>query len=326
MQASSVAAQMPMIRPHESSPSPAPSTMARAWRPISRNTVFSRTNAIVRQLSRSAIRDCAVCRIGALWPSSSPATTTAITPEACTLLGGDVRRERDHQREAAVDHRVGQVPADLGHDEEEHEADGHAAAGSDAGSPGRPRPVEAAALDDRQRRAQRDQRGGVVEQRLALEDRDDPPGQADPAADRGRGHGVRRCDDGADRERDRPRDPGQQRVRHHADPERRECHEPDREQQDRAPVGPEVDQRGALRGGVQQAAAAARTARPPRRARPPAPSGRTTPTTPTAISRNGAGTSIRSASQVHTSTPTARPQSSRVISTANILPTGSRRT
>ena len=49
-------------------------------------------------------------------------------------------------------------------------------------------------------------------------------------------------------------------------------------------------------------------------------------TTPTTISRNGAGTSIRSASQVHTSTPTARPQSSRVISTATILPTGPRRT
>ena len=37
---------------------------------------------MVRQLIRSAIRDWAVCRIGALWPSSSPATTTAITPEA----------------------------------------------------------------------------------------------------------------------------------------------------------------------------------------------------------------------------------------------------
>ena len=39
---------------------------------------------MVRQFIRSAIRDCAVCRIGALCPSSRPATTTAITPEACT--------------------------------------------------------------------------------------------------------------------------------------------------------------------------------------------------------------------------------------------------
>ena len=36
---------------------------------------------MVRQFSRSAIRDVAVCRIGALWPSSSPAMTTASTPE-----------------------------------------------------------------------------------------------------------------------------------------------------------------------------------------------------------------------------------------------------
>ena len=42
-------------------------------------------NAIVRQLVRSAIRDCASWRIGDLWPSSRPATTTAITPEACTF-------------------------------------------------------------------------------------------------------------------------------------------------------------------------------------------------------------------------------------------------
>ena len=36
---------------------------------------------MVRQFIRSAIRDCAVWMIGALWPSSSPATTTAMTPE-----------------------------------------------------------------------------------------------------------------------------------------------------------------------------------------------------------------------------------------------------
>jgi hypothetical protein len=44
-------------------------------------------------------------------------------------------------------------------------------------------------------------------------------------------------------------------------------------------------------------------------------------TIPTAMSRNGAGTSSRPASQVQASTPTARPHSSMVISTADILPT-----
>ena len=51
---------------------------------MSRNTVFSRTNATVRHVMRSVIRDCAVWMIGALWPSSRPATTTEMTPEACT--------------------------------------------------------------------------------------------------------------------------------------------------------------------------------------------------------------------------------------------------
>ena len=46
--------------------------------------MFSRTKATVRHVIRSVIRDCAVWMIGALWPSSRPATTTEITPEACT--------------------------------------------------------------------------------------------------------------------------------------------------------------------------------------------------------------------------------------------------
>ena len=36
---------------------------------------------MVRQFSRSAMREPAVCRIGDLWPSSRPATTTASTPD-----------------------------------------------------------------------------------------------------------------------------------------------------------------------------------------------------------------------------------------------------
>ena len=53
----------------------------RACRPISRKTEFSSRNEMVRQFSRSAIRDVAVCRMGALCPSSRPAITTASTPE-----------------------------------------------------------------------------------------------------------------------------------------------------------------------------------------------------------------------------------------------------
>ena len=51
------------------------------------------------QFIRSAIRDWAVCRIGALCPSSSPATTTLITPEAwicsaATYAANGVRKLR----------------------------------------------------------------------------------------------------------------------------------------------------------------------------------------------------------------------------------------
>ena len=56
--------------------------IVRAWRPISRKTELSSRNAMLRQVSRSAIRDCAVCRIGDLCASNMPATTTLTTPEA----------------------------------------------------------------------------------------------------------------------------------------------------------------------------------------------------------------------------------------------------
>ena len=97
------------IRPPESVLSPTSSMSIAAWRPISRNTAFSSTKAMVRQLIRSAIRDWAVCRTGALWPSSSPATTTAITPEASISSADDVGRERDHERDRGVHQRVGRV-------------------------------------------------------------------------------------------------------------------------------------------------------------------------------------------------------------------------
>ena len=65
--------------------------IVRACSPMSRNTPLSSRNWMLRQLSRSAMRDWAVCRIGALWPSSMPATTTATTPDAfasCPLPKG----------------------------------------------------------------------------------------------------------------------------------------------------------------------------------------------------------------------------------------------
>ncbi len=52
--------------------------------PISRKTAFSSRNEMAPQVVRSAMRDGAVWIRGALCPSSRPATTTAMTPDACT--------------------------------------------------------------------------------------------------------------------------------------------------------------------------------------------------------------------------------------------------
>ena len=57
---------------------------------------------MVRQLIRSAIRDCAVCRIGALCPSSRPATTTAITPEAWISSAATYAANGDHAATAPM--------------------------------------------------------------------------------------------------------------------------------------------------------------------------------------------------------------------------------
>src|SRR6478735_2690158 len=82
MQPARTAAQTAVMRPVDSVLWLTSSTIHPAWRPIRRKTVFSRTNAMVRQFIRSAIRDWAVCTTGALCPSSRPAMTTAMTPEA----------------------------------------------------------------------------------------------------------------------------------------------------------------------------------------------------------------------------------------------------
>ena len=84
---------------------------------------------MVRQFIRSAIRDCAVCRIGALCPSSRPATTTAITPEAWIFSAAMYAANGTTSEIAGVHQRVGDVLAELGDQEERREADQQPAAG-----------------------------------------------------------------------------------------------------------------------------------------------------------------------------------------------------
>ena len=119
-----------------------------------------------------------------------------------------------------------------------------------AKSPATPSTVKRPGRGDRG--AQRDQRGGVVEQRLPLEDRHDPARDADAPRDRGGRDGVRRGDDGTEREGGRPGDGRDHVVGHDRDADGGERHQADREQQDRPAVGVEVDQRGLQRRGVEQ--------------------------------------------------------------------------
>ena len=169
-----------------------------ACRPISRKTPPSSRKAMVRQFICSWIRDGAVWRIGALWPSRRPATTTASTPlawisSAATYAANGVMNDSPLSSSGSVSRRR-TLPTTTNTTSPTSTPPPAATTKSRA----RARYATVAG----QRRAQGHQRGGVVEQRLALEDRDDPARQADPAPDRGRRDGVRRGDDGADRERE----------------------------------------------------------------------------------------------------------------------------
>ena len=249
--ATRVEPQTTATMPAVTSPPNASRMIVRACRPISRNTELSSRNAMLRQVSRSAIRDCAVCRTGDLCPSSSPATTTLITPEAwissaVTYAANGVRKLSPVSSTGSVTClRTNPIttkntsptrtpPPAATRKSPCHDLPGHGDHGCRDG------------------RVQRDQRGRVVEQRLPLEDRDDAPWQSDPATDRGRGHRVWRRDDRTDREGRPPAEVGQESMHEDRDTHRGEGDQADRQQQDRATVRVEVDQAGLERRGVQQ--------------------------------------------------------------------------
>ena len=215
-------------------------------------TVFSRKNAIVRQFIRSAIRDWAVCRIGALCPSSRPATTTLTTPEECSS-SETMNVANGTTNEIAVS-RTGSVTC-LRTFATTRNAANPISGAADRRPPG-----------SRRRRAtsRRCRRPAAMAVRSATSAvaslKSDSPSRI-VTIRRGRpirrpidggGDRVRGRDDGADRERRPPVDAGQQRVHEPADAEGREDDEADAEQEDRAPVGVEVDERGLDRGGVEQ--------------------------------------------------------------------------
>ena len=203
---------------------------------------------MLRQFIRSTIRDWAVCRIGALCPSSSPATTTLITPEAwissaTTYAANGVRKLSPLSRPVSVTClRTNPITRKN-------------ASPTTIPPPAATRKSPCQCLPRHRchdRRAQGDQCSRVVEQRLPLEDRHDAARKADAPTDRRRGHSVGRRHDGTDREGRGPPEVGQDCVDQDGYADRREGHETDRQQQDRPPVGVEVDQARLQCCGVQQ--------------------------------------------------------------------------
>ena len=95
------------------------------------------------------------------------------------------------------------------------------------------------------------QRGGVVQQALAFEDRQDAMRRPELPQDRRRRRGVGRRDDGAERDRRRPRHRRHERADHPRDGDRRQADADDDEARHRRPVVPQIARRGVV-GRVQQ--------------------------------------------------------------------------
>ncbi len=118
------------------------------------------------------------------------------------------------------------------------------------------------------RRPQQHERGAVVDQALALDHVEQPPGHAEAAADRGRGDRVGRRDDGAENERLRPASGPRPWCATTATPAVVAITSADREQRDRLDALPQLAQAGEERRLVEQ-----RRQDPDRARRPAASSG-----------------------------------------------------
>ena len=94
-----------------------------------------------------------------------------------------------------------------------------------------------------QRRSIGDQGGGVVEQRLALDQGPDDARRPEPAEHARGGQGIGRPDDGTEGERARPAETRDDRVRDHGHDDHGEDHQPERQPDERGEVGAELADR-----------------------------------------------------------------------------------
>ena len=171
----------------------------------------------MRQFIRSAIRDWAVCRIGALCPSSRPATTTRRPRTRAPPRPGCTSRTAPRTRSRCRGSGRSRATRTRDHDED-READGRAPARGD-------QEVDPDLPHAGRRRAPAAMAVRSATSAVASLNSDSPSrivtirrGRPIRRADRGGGDRVRWRDDGADRQRRPPVDARQQRVHEDADP------------------------------------------------------------------------------------------------------------
>ena len=202
------------------------SRIGRSWSPTRPNSRALSRNVRISQTASPCRRVCTVVSSGRV-----PADVDADGDDGehgrdaggLRRQVGEVARE---QRDRDLGRRVVDAAAHLA----QHEADARAPMAmppttSSAEAPDRVPEREAAGRDRRDGERVGDERRRVVDQALALDQRHEPPRQAEPRAD-GRGRdGIGRRDDRADHEAHRPREAADRRVADRRDGEHGHEHE-----------------------------------------------------------------------------------------------------
>lgn len=127
---------------------------------------------------------------------------------AVQLFGDHVADERHQEGQTDLERRVAEQRHQLVGEPAERHSHDHRDHRGEHQRPGRLRPRETSADHRADGHVVEHDRGDVVEQPLALQDGDEPPGQSEGAGDGGSGDRVGRCDERAEDERGGDRQPG----------------------------------------------------------------------------------------------------------------------
>ena len=211
-------------------------------RPISTKTKPLRTNPIIFQVVSHRTRLLGVRIVPRRLPMTRPAVTAASTPDEPEPVGREIGRERDDHRDQDLDGRVVEPAEDLAGHAADDAADDDPAGGGDHEARQRFGQDEGAADGREHGRPVGDERGRIVEQRLAFDQRPDDPRRPEPAEDRSWRRARRSAPTIAPsvNAAGQPR-PGTSGMGHRGDDDHREEHEADRQAERAArgsPAGP----------------------------------------------------------------------------------------